>query len=184
MNDLSQFFGSEFDASTVRPMDDYTVVPPNKYPCLIEKSEIKENKARTGHFIEVTLAILDGEFKGRKIWDRINIDNPNRTAVEIATRVLSALVQAAGLRTLGQVAELIGKVVVAHVKVQKDQNGNDQNNVRTYSTTGASPVAPVAPVAGQVAVHAGHPLVQSAPVATLPASPEAPAVNSQLPWKQ
>lgn len=180
MDNLSQFFGEAgFDAASLPPMDDYTPLVPGKYICQITGAEIKQTKTRTGHGLTFSLTVLDGPHAGRKVFDFINIDNPNSICQEIGRRVLAALVLASGLQRLGPVAELNGKVVVAHVKVGKDQNGNDRNNVRTYSAPGAVATAPVA-----APVVTPQPYPTPAPVpGPLPSGPVPmdPAVHSQTP---
>ena len=174
MSTMEEFFGGCFDPSTVTPMDDFTPIPPGKYTCQIGGAEIKQTKAKTGHGLTFLLTVLDGSHKGRKVFDFINIDNPNPVAQEIARRVLAALVLAAGLQRLGPVAELNGKVVVAHVKVK-----SDQNNVRTYSSPGAvaSPVVsqPGGVAAAPQAAPAAPPVYRQ-PAAQAPGTyPAAPA---------
>lgn len=141
MDDLSQFFGEAgFDTATVPPMDDVIPIPPGKYTCLIEKAEIKKTKTGTGHGLAVSFSVVEGNHTGRKVFDFINIENLNNVCQEIGRRVLSALVQGVGLQRLGPVAELVNKVVVAHVKVK-----GDRNDVRTYSAPVAAPAPPFVP---------------------------------------
>lgn len=132
-NDLAALFGGGFQPATVEPQTDFQVLPPGKYPCLIEAAEVKQTKALTGHYIRLTLSVLDGQYKNRKLFDQINIQNPSAQCVEIGRRCLSALGRAIGLQVITDTAQLLQGVVIAHVKVGKDQNGNDQNNIRTYS---------------------------------------------------
>lgn len=138
-NDLQALFGGvSFNPAEVEPQADFEVLPPGKYPVLIENAEVKQTKSGTGHYVELTLKILDGPAKNRKLWDRINLQNPNAQCEEIGRSHLSALGRAMGLVSITDTAQLIGGVVIAHVKVK-----DDQNNVRTYSASGAIPNPPV-----------------------------------------
>jgi len=145
MNNLSDLFGGvPFDPAAVEPQDDFQVLPPGKYPVLIEEAEVKVNKKQTGHLIYLKMKILDGPGKGRYVFDQINIQNPSQQCVEIGLKTLSALARAIGLQAVESTTQLLNQVVVAHVKVK-----DEQNNVRTYSSAG-QPGGPVAPVAAPV----------------------------------
>jgi len=128
---FKNFFGDAFDPASHEPTSD--VLAPGKYPVEIEAAEISETKAGNGHYIKVTMCILDGPGKNRKVWDYINIDNPSAECVKIGMRQLSALCQAVGLIALRDTDELLGKTCLAHVKVK-----DDQNSVRTYSSSSAA----------------------------------------------
>ena len=125
---LEAIFGTQFDPAAVDPADDFDIIPPGKYPVLVEKAEVKRTKAGTGHYIELHLCVIDGTCRGRKIRSCINIDNPSQKATEIGMRELSALGRAIGLVAIQDTAQLLNQCVIAHVKVK-----DDQNDVRTFS---------------------------------------------------
>ena len=62
----------------------YEPVPVGDYVCMITESEMKETKAGTGKYIQMNVEIVEGEYQGRKLIERLNIQNPNQKAVEIA----------------------------------------------------------------------------------------------------
>ncbi len=176
MSDLGDFFSQQpFFVDSVEPQADYEIIPPGKYVVAIEKAEVQQTKKGTGHFIYLEMAVVDGQYLKRKVFDRINIDNPNAQCVEIGLRCLAALGKAIGLQVVSSVNELVNQVVVAHVKVK-----NDQNEVRTYSPVGANPAPPAAPVAPVVApiapVVAPIAPVASSPPSVAPVAPVAPVV--------
>jgi len=43
---------------------------------MITASEMKTNKAGTGRFLELAFTIIEGEFKNRQLWARLNLENP------------------------------------------------------------------------------------------------------------
>lgn len=195
MSDLTSFFGNQaFDPNTVEPQEDFMVLPPGKYLVLIEKAEVRTTKKNDGHFIYLELQVLDGKHKGRKLFDRINIDNPSRQCVEIGLRCMSALSRAIGLQAVSDDSQLINKTVVAHAKVK-----SEQNEIRTYSPAvsfdpnaaqvsaeTAAPGPPVSPVAAQptVAPVTAHVRTGAAdgPIPVAPALPPVnPTVNSPVP---
>jgi len=128
MSDLQQFFGGAFDSTSVPPADDFPVLPPDNYPVLVESATVKATKANDGAYVKVVMSVIDGQFKGRKLFDNINIHNPNQQCVEIGLRSLAALGQAIGLRHVGDTEQLVNQVCVAHTKVK-----DGQNVIRTYS---------------------------------------------------
>lgn len=136
-NDLAALFGGvAFDPSSVEPAEDFVVLPPGEYPCLIESAEVKQTKAGTGYGLQLTLLVLDGPNKNRKLFPWINLQNPNQTCEEIGRREFAALCEAVGFSAV-DTTQLINRVIVAHVKVK-----DDRNNVRTYSSpTEAQPQA-------------------------------------------
>ena len=167
MPDLTDFFdGAPFNPLSVEPQDDITFIKPGKYSVLIEKAEVKITNKRTGHLISLQMQVLDeGPFKGRKVFDNINIQNPSTQCVEIGMRTLAALAQAIGIVAVEDTSQLLNQVVVAHVKVK-----DEQNSVRTYSAavdvhTGQAAVAPVSAPALRPADELDHLPVTTPPVA-------------------
>ena len=73
-----------FDANTVEPTTEFDPVPAGKYLAVITASEMKATKAGKGSFLEIQFQIIEGEYANRNVWARLNLDNPNATAVQIA----------------------------------------------------------------------------------------------------
>jgi hypothetical protein len=113
------------------------VIPPGKYLVQIVNSEMKLTSTG-GELLWLEFDILDGEHKGRKLFDRLNLQNSNAQAVEIAQRALSAICHATGQMQVNDSQQLHYKPMVATVKVQPagpDRNGiqrEAQNQIRGY----------------------------------------------------
>lgn len=142
------YLGGTFDATTVEPQGDYTPVPPGEYRVQITNSEFIANSAKTGHMLKLELEIMDGDQAGRKLYDRLNLDNPNAQAVEIAQRTLSAICHAVGKLSVQDSEELHMLPMVAVVKVDEPRTGKDgkqygaSNSIKTYKAAGgAAPAA-------------------------------------------
>ena len=86
-----------FDANNVDPATDFEPLPAGKYMAVITASEMKATKAGSGHYLELTFQIIDGPLKNRLLWSRLNLDNQNRKAVQIALGELSAICRAVGV---------------------------------------------------------------------------------------
>ena len=155
------FLGGTFDATQVEPQGDYSPVPPGEYKVSITSSEFVETKGGNGHMLKLEIEILEGDQAGRKLFDRLNLDNPNAQAVEIAQRQLSAICHAVGKLSVSDSDELHGLPMVAVVKVDQPRTGKDgkeygaSNAIKSYKAIGngfvAAPAAsgfkPAAPAA-------------------------------------
>ena len=138
------FLGGTFDATQVEPQGDYTPVPPGDYKVQIVTSEMVENSARTGHMLKLEVEIIEGDQAGRKIYDRLNLDNPNAQAVEIAQRTLSAICHATGKLSVSDSAELHMIPMLAVIKVDppRSSGGKDygaSNSIKTYKKLDNAP---------------------------------------------
>ena len=147
-----------FDASQVDPSTDFEPIPAGKYIAVITESEMKANKAGTGSFLQLVFQIIEGEFKNRMFWARLNLDNPNGTAVKIARGELSAICRAVDVLAPKDSTELHNLPLVIHVRCKKRADtGEITNEIKGYAKK------------------------ESPPPAT---APQAAATNSTPPWKR
>ena len=139
---------NNFDANTVEPTAPFEAIPAGKYLAAVVASQMKPTKSGMGKFLELTFGILDGEYKGRQLWARLNIENPNATAVKIARGELSAICRAVGVMQPRDSVELHNIPLVILVKVKKrDDNGELTNEIAGYEAKAtAAAQAPQAPV--------------------------------------
>lgn len=86
-----------FDASKVAPQEAFEVIPAGWYNAMIDESDIKPTKDGVGRYLELRFSVLDGQYAGRKLFQRLNIVNANPTAQEIAYKQLSAIAHAVGI---------------------------------------------------------------------------------------
>lgn len=86
-------FKPGFNASEV-DTDGMGKLPDGTYLVTVEDSAMKETKDGKGQYLEFTYTILDGDHKGKRIWDRMNLINDNATSVEIAEKQLAQLCKA------------------------------------------------------------------------------------------
>ena len=143
-----------FDANQVEPTDEFEPIPAGKYTAVVTDSEVKETKAGTGTYLQLAFQVLDGEYRGRMLWSRLNLDNPNPTAVKIAQQELSAICRAVGVLTPTDSVELHDLPLVIHVRCRRrNDTGELTNEIRGYSSvaSGLSPAAAAKPVASGAA---------------------------------
>ena len=134
-----------FDARTVEPTADFDPLPAGKYVAAITESEMKPTKNGNGHYLQLTFTILEGEFKNRVLWARLNLDNPNQTAVKIARAELSAICRAVGIMAPKDSVELHSLPLVIAVKLKKrDDTGEMTNEAKGYAKREANGQAPQA----------------------------------------
>ena len=151
-----------FNATTVEPAGEFTALPAGIYTAQITESELKQTKSGTGHYLQLTWRVLDGQYANRLIFERLNIANANETAQKIGQQQLSALCHAAGVLQVQDSSQLHNKPVRIKVTIRKDEQYGDSNEIKGYeSVSGATPSAPAMP-----------------PVFAAPAKPAAPA----MPW--
>lgn len=137
-----------FDANQVEPSADFEPIPAGKYEAVITESEMKPTKAGTGHYLQLTFQVIEGEFKNRFLWARLNLDNPNATAVQIARAELSAICRAVGVMAPNDSTELHNLPLVISVKCKKrDDTGELTNEIKGYSKKESEPPAAVAATA-------------------------------------
>ena len=122
-----------FDATTVEPSAPMEAVPAGTYPVRIAETEIKQTKNGNGRYLQLTLDIIDGQYKGRKLFDRLNLWNPNQQAVEIAQKTMSAICHATGIMQPRNHEELRGKTLSAKVNQDNDPQYGARNEVKGYS---------------------------------------------------
>ena len=84
-----------FDATTVAPSTGGAdPVPAGWYNVFMDESLMKPTKDGTGAYLQMRFSILDGQYKGRKIYARLNVRNANPETQRIAYEQLSAICHA------------------------------------------------------------------------------------------
>lgn len=137
-----------FDATTVAPQASFSVLPAGKYIAQVVSSDVKTNKSNTGQYLSLQLEVLDGEFKGRRVFSNITISHTNDQAQQIGQGQLSSLCRAVGVMQLTDTSQLHGRPLKIDVKIRQDAQYGDQNDVKGYeAASGAAPSAQAQPSA-------------------------------------
>lgn len=127
-----------FNAATVDPAQTFDPVPAGWYNCMMVESEMKPTSAGDGSFLSCTFEIVDGEYKGRKLFDRLNLQNKNPVAVEIAYKTLSAICHAVGVIQVADSSQLHNRPLQVKASYKPAGRGNDgkqydaSNEVKGY----------------------------------------------------
>jgi len=134
---------NNFNANDVEPTADFDPVPSGKYLAIITESELKPTKSGTGSYLQLTFQIIEGEYKGRFLWSRLNLYNPNATAVKIAQSELSAICRSVGVITPKDSVELHNLPLVLNVKCRKREESEEvSNEIRGYSKPATATAQP------------------------------------------
>lgn len=107
-------------------------------------SESDQQIKSGGNALVFEYQIREGQFRGARLRDWINIGSSNQTAREIGQRRLKAIAEAVALPNINDTRELFNRPFVVTVSVS-DYQGRNRNNIDDYkalSSTGATP-APV-----------------------------------------
>ncbi|MBN2583677.1 MAG: DUF669 domain-containing protein [Planctomycetes bacterium] len=128
-----------FDASQVEPTASFDPIPAGKYLAAITETEMKPTKNGSGSYLQMTFTVLDGEYKNRVLWARLNLNNPNATAVKIARSELSAICHAVGVMQPRDSVELHNIPLLITVKVKKrEDTGELTNEIKGYEPKAAA----------------------------------------------
>jgi hypothetical protein len=122
-------------------------IPAGAYECMVQSVEMKQTRDETGSYLKVTLVVTDGDYKGRLLFDNLNVRNKSEQAQRIGREALNGLLVAAGIPGERDMSQLIQKTVMAKVKVE-DYQGEAQNKVKGYlvpSSGAAATTAAAAP---------------------------------------
>ncbi len=138
-----------YNANDYEPTVAFEPVPAGKYLAAITESEMKPTKKGDGDYLQLEFTVLEGEYKGRKVWDRLCINHPKAITQNIARSNLSAICRAVGVMEPGDSADLHEIPLVINVKCKKrDDNGEMTNEIKSYSARKSQQAATQSP-AGQ-----------------------------------
>lgn len=129
------------------PMGDYTLV--------VTASETKATKNGNGEYLSCTMEIVDGNYKGRKLFANFNLKNQSAEAVSIARAELAALCRAVRVPSPRDSSELHDKPFDARIGIEKRKDtGEAQNRIKKYAVRGelgATPATATTTGGGQAA---------------------------------
>jgi hypothetical protein len=117
-----------FNAHEVEPTTPFEPIPAGRYLAAVTASEMKPVKSGSGSYLELTFTVLEGEYKNRVLWARLNLNNPNPTAVKIARSELSALCRTVGVMQPKDSVELHNIPLLITVKLKKRSDNDELTN--------------------------------------------------------
>ncbi|MBN1555151.1 MAG: DUF669 domain-containing protein, partial [Phycisphaerae bacterium] len=124
-----------FNANEVEPTKELDPIPAGKYLAAITASEMKAIKSGSGNYLELEFTVLEGEFKGRKVRDRLCLNHPKDIAQKMARGNLSAICRAVGVLQPRDSVELHNLPLVISVKCKRREDSFEIDNVvKGYSS--------------------------------------------------
>jgi hypothetical protein len=147
---MAQF---NFDASQVAPQQSSGPLPAGVYLAHIVESDVQPLKSGNGEGLKLTFEVIDGQHKGRKVYENLNIRHSNEDTQRIAQSQLSALCHAVNVIKLMDTAALHFKPVRINVTVREAVGQyKASNNIKGYEAAGGGISAPAtAPTPAPVA---------------------------------
>lgn len=131
---------SVFNAKDNDKMGGFDPIPESWYLVEVMKSEYKATNAKTGHYLTCQMQVLEGEYKGRYVFNLLNLDNPNSVAVEIGQKELASMCEACGIDELEDSTELHGIPMAVRVVIKAGSGGYPpKNEIKAYKTEGDMP---------------------------------------------
>lgn len=164
MSDLQGFNANEI------PEDNFEPIPNGEYNVAIigvQRCASKTNA--TNSYLELKLQVIDGEFKGRQVFDRLNIWNSNQTAARIAARTLADICLAIGKPQINDSSELLNQLLAAKIVVKVQDGYDPKNEVNGY-------------LARKSITEQAAQTLDATPTQTQPAQTAAAAGGEQRPW--
>ena len=195
MSNQQKNTGLDFNASEHEPARAIDILPNGWYNAEITDAEVLACKGvGNNERVSIEYTVIDGDHKGRKVWDSINHNHSKAQTQEIGQRELSAVCHATGVMQLssaaGGVAQFVGKMLQIKVGTGKTTAAypDPKNEVKGRKAlanaannggAGQSP-PPFAQPAAQETPPFASPTQAPPAVPAVPAAPpvvETPAVN-------
>jgi hypothetical protein len=122
-----------FNALEIEPATSYEPLPADWYKAVITQTEEKPTKSQTGSYLQLMIEVIEGQYAGRKVFDRLNLKNPNSVAVEIAQRSLSSICRAIGVTNPKDSSDLCDKPLMIKLAVKPaDGQYSASNEIKGY----------------------------------------------------
>lgn len=133
-----------FDANQDYGALSYEALPAGNYEAVLVESEDKVSETTGCEYIGLVWEIIEGEHKGRRIWDNVMRKHQKPEVVAIGNRKLKAIMGALG--PANDTSDWHGQPIGLKVtrKFNKDR-GENQNNVGDYFSMNAEAPPKAAP---------------------------------------
>lgn len=127
---MSFFQDNQFNANSVNTTDNFEPIPEGTYRVLVASAEEKPTANGQGQGLNAQYEVVEGKYKGRKLFHWINLRNVNKTAEEIGHKELARLCMATNVPQPRSCAEFCGKLIQVVVKVG-ERNGEKRNEIKS-----------------------------------------------------
>jgi len=108
--------------------NDFEPLPVGDYLVAITNSDFKAAKSGKGRYISLTMEVLEGDYKGRKLFYNLNVQHENEKAQMIGQSQLKKVIEAVGKDHILDTEDLHDIPFYATVKIE-DQDGFLNNKI-------------------------------------------------------
>ena len=127
-----------FDANNVEPVPSFDPIPAGQYLAMIVASEEKTS-SKGNQFLSLELEVLDGQYKGRKLWVNLNLSHPNPETVKFARAELASICKAVGVLKPADSVQLHNLPMLITVRLaNRKDTGELQNRIKSYALKAAA----------------------------------------------
>lgn len=146
---MSNFFENLNITEEYKPSN-FEALPKGNYLVVITGGEEKTSKTSNKPYLSLTYEVIEGEYKGRKIFVNLFLFSDNPDAVRIARNEVAGICYATSTSNIKDVSEVTNKPFMVKLGVRKNQEGELVNSIQEYMpATGvignAQPVTPKKP---------------------------------------
>jgi hypothetical protein len=125
-----------FDPNSVEDDRGPAPIPAGRYLLEIVDTQSIDNKKGTGKYLFLIMRVVEGQYEGRKVFDRINYINTSEQAQQIARKQLKRLCGLCGVTgDLVDSEQLHFRRFYANVVVKPDEGYGQQNEVKYPAAT-------------------------------------------------
>ena len=174
---MSTQFPETFDPET-QEGNSWELVPAAEYVAQVVEASIQPPKSGDGFYLALTWKIVEGEFEGRQVWDRITVAHSNEQAQTIGRKTLKDLCVALDVNEQVNDAKVfLFKPARIRVGIEKDKQGlyPDKNRISRILPLEAQPAAPEQPAQATAAK-------ASSPAAATRAAKSTVGPGAPAPW--
>jgi hypothetical protein len=146
-----------FNANEVEPLPEWGPLPVGEYTVAVVESQMRPNRSGVGSHLELTFQVLEGEFKGRLLWERLSLQHANEQAVKIARARLASLCRAVSVPTPQDSTELHNLPLVIRTGLRRRDDTHELATViRDYKPRGRQPTKSPPPPSGGTSAPGGN----------------------------
>lgn len=121
----------------------FDLVPAGDYIAIIEDSDFVESQSGKGQYLKLVYQIVDGQFKGRKLFENLNIIHQSKQAQAIARRTLNAIGIATDVHNIEDSTQLHNIPMLITVAIKNDETYGKQNVIKKHNPLDDSDVKAV-----------------------------------------
>ena len=132
--------GYTIDVSNAAQRTEFGALPAGEYIAQVDECELAVTKRGDGKYLKLTFTILDGELAGRKCFENMNVENPNKKTVDFAQTALRELLEACHLPpAMDDTSIVVGIPIKLKVGMGKPRDdGSPQNTIRFKPLNGGT----------------------------------------------